>query len=171
MKVYAKDMMQKDVATVRQDLPLADLERRFVDENVSGFPVFDGDTIKGVVSASDILRQLCQERNAAGMKTAFYEDDSGLEFISLESDWIASEVGKRMDHLTVADVMNSNVISVTSDTTLHDVAALMNKEKIHRVLVIDDGKLVGLLSSLDIVRACGNDLVDISFTAPEIRDF
>jgi CBS domain-containing protein len=152
-------------------MKLADLERRFAADNVSGYPVVDGSTLRGVVSALDIIRQVCQERAEAELTTAFYEDETGMEFESLSSDWVSAQVGKRVDHERVSDVMSSNVISVSPETSLHDVAALMNEKKIHRVLVVKDQCLVGLISSLDIVRACGDDLVDISFTPPKILDF
>ena len=171
MKVFAKDVMQDNVKSVWSGLSLADLERRFVDDNVSGFPVVDNGTIRGVVTASDVLSHLCEERREAEVSTGFYDDDSKTEFASLASDWVSSEVGKRTDHLHVKDVMNGDVISVSSDTPLHEVAALMTEKAIHRVLVVDDHDLVGIISSLDIVRACGRKDVDISFTAPKILDF
>ncbi len=171
MKVFAKDIMGKDVKTVTPDLPFADLERRFVADGVSGFPVVDEGAIRGVVSASDVLAHACAARSDVEMKTAFYEDDPHTEFGSVSGDWVSAEVGKRTDHLHVRDLMNPHVISVKSDILIHDVARLMTEEKIHRVLVIDDKQLVGMISSTDIVRACGNPNIDISFTAPPIMDF
>lgn len=172
MKVFAKDVMQKEVKTVRPDLPMADLERQFVDDNVSGFPVVDSDqSVLGVVSAKDVLTHVCENRKDVEMSTGFYDEDAHMEFSSVNSDWVSAEVGKRGDHLHVSDLMTDHVISVTSQTSLHDVAAIMSKKKIHRVLVIDDGRLVGIVTSSDIVRACGNESIDISFTAPPILDF
>lgn len=172
MKVFAKDIMEKNVKTVRSDLSFPDLERRFVDDDVSGFPVVDSDqTIRGVVSASDVLAHVCEARGHVEMSTAFYDEDPHFEFGSVSDDWVSAEVGKRTDHLFVRDVMNPHVISVTPDTSIHDVAALMTDSKIHRVLVIDNKILVGVISSTDIVRACGNPNIDISFTAPPILDF
>lgn len=172
MKVFAKDVMEKKVKTVGPDLPFADLVRRFVDDNVSGFPVIDSDqTIRGVVSASDVLAQVCEERADVEMATAFYDQDVQMEFSSVSDDWVSAEVGKRTDQLFVRDVMKEHVISVAPDTPLHDVAALMSEKGIHRVLVIEDKRLVGVISSIDVVRACGNDRIDISFTAPPTLDF
>lgn len=172
MKVFAKDLMEKVVKTVPSDLPFADLERRFVDDGVGGFPVVDSDqTIRGVVSASDVLAHVCEERREVEMSTAFYDEDPHTEFGSVTDDWVSGEVGKRTDHLFVRDLMNPHVISVTPDTSIHDVASLMDEKKIHRVLVIDDNRLVGVISSTDIVRACGNPNVEISFKSPPILDF
>lgn len=172
MRVFAKDIMETNVKTVRFDLPFADLERRFVDDDVSGFPVVDSDqTILGVVSASDVLQRVCEERRDVEMTTAFYNDDPHMEFASMSNDWVSAELGKRTDRLCVNDVMNAHVVSVTPETSIHDVAAIMTEKKIHRVLVVDSKRLVGVISSADIVRACGNPNIDISFTAPPILDF
>lgn len=172
MKVFAKDVMQKDVKTVRPDLTLADLERRFVDDGLSGFPVVDANgTVLGVVSIRDVLKHVCDERKDLETSASFYDKEAHVDLSSVSNDWISAEVGKRADHLLVQDLMNSAVVSVTSDTSIHDVATLMSEKKVHRVPVIDDGRLIGIVSSTDIVRACGNDDIDISFTAPEILDF
>lgn len=172
MKVYAKDIMAKNVITVSPELPFPDLERRFANAGVGGFPVIDSDkTIRGVVSASDVLARLSAERGALELSTAFYADDPHLEFCSVQNDWVSAEVGKRTDHLQVRDVMTDHVISVTTDTSIHEVAKIMTDKKIHRILVIDDRRLVGVVSSSDIVRACGNPNIDISFTAPPTLDF
>jgi len=77
----------------------------------------------------------------------------------------------KLESLRVEDIMCRDVVSVSPATTLHDAAATMSEKRIHRLMVLENEKLVGVLSALDIVRACGNDLIDISFTPPPIRDF
>ena len=170
MKVFAKDVMQKDVKSVGPNLSLTDLERRFVKDNVSGFPVVDDGQLRGVVSASDVIAHLCEERSNDKGSAGYYEDDVKMEFDSVASDWVSAEIGERT-HLCVRAVMNTDVISVSSDTPLREVAALMTEKRIHRVLVVDDHDLVGVISSLDIVRVCGREDIDISFAAPRILDF
>ena len=77
MKVFAKDVMENNVTTVAPDMLLPDLERRFVDCRVSGFPVVDTDqTILGVVSIKDVLAHLCQERGIVELSTAFYDAET-----------------------------------------------------------------------------------------------
>lgn len=171
MKVFAKDVMQKEVKSVRSDLSLSELETSFVDENVSGFPVVDSGAILGVVSASDVLARICEERRDAKSPTSFYEDHANMEFTDHADDWQSSKVGEQSEHLCVRDVMNPDVISVPPDMPLQEVAAVMTDQAIHRVLVVENNELVGLISSLDIVRACGRTDIEISFVAPEILDF
>jgi len=172
MKVLAKDIMQQQVKTVRPELPLPDLEKRFVDDGVSGFPVVDQQqNVLGVVTATDVLQHLCEERRNLESSVGFYDDSPHASFDSLSDEWISAEIGKRADHLVVADVMNDDVISLPPTASLHDVAALMSDMNIHRILVVDAGHLVGILTSLDVVRACGNDDIDITFVPPPILDF
>ena len=52
---------------------------------------------------------------------------------------------------SVREVMTSEVISVAGDDPIHRIAEVMRSRRIHRVLVIEDGKLAGIVSSLDIV--------------------
>ena len=56
-------------------------------------------------------------------------------------------------HTRIAEIMTRDVISTSGEDPIARVADLMRRRRIHRVLVIEDGKLLGLVSSLDIVGA------------------
>ena len=69
---------------------------------------------------------------------------------------IETSDGPEWNHLgerTVAEAMTPSVWSVTSDTPVRDAARVMLDNRIHRVLVVDAGRLIGIVSSSDIVRA------------------
>ena len=151
MNVRAKDIMRKQLKTVPLDLPLADLQCRFIDDEVSGYPVVDGEKIHGVVSVTDLWVQLSEQHG--GRPTASAKTD------------------KHLASLHVRDIMSTDIVSVSPAASLQDVAALMGEKRVHRVLVVDECRLVGLISSLDVVRACGQESIDISFTGPNIQDF
>jgi hypothetical protein len=73
-------------------------------------------------------------------------------------DHYASEVAREYvkDHgRTVKDVMTPDVVSVTEDTELADIAALLEAKRVKRVPVVRDGKVVGIVSRANIVRAVG----------------
>jgi len=152
MDLTAAEVMRRNVQTVPGSLPLPDLERALIEAGVSGFPVVDGEKVVGVVSRSDVVRQLNVE-NAAASTSDFYRDASGFHEIPLRtSEQVSERVGERMRHLTVADVMHRQLYAVAEDQTLRAIAETMLDNDIHRVLVTHQGRLLGLISATDFVR-------------------
>jgi len=153
MDLVATELMRHDVQTVPASMPLPDLERAFVDSGVSGFPVVDGDQVVGVVSRSDIVRQLDLERQTAQRTSDFYRDDTGFHEIPLETiAQLAGRIGERMEQLTVRDVMHRQLFAVSPEQPLRAIAENMVDNSIHRVLVTREGKLQGIISTTDFVR-------------------
>jgi CBS domain-containing protein len=69
---------------------------------------------------------------------------------------IALAIGERdvrPSDLKVGDVMSSNVVSVSPDADVHEVSHRMQEAQVRRVLVVDDGRLVGIISTADLARA------------------
>jgi predicted transcriptional regulator len=81
-----RDVMQIRIHAVPPEMPLAQLEQEFLDKRVSGFPVVDDGQLIGVVSRSDIVRQLEVERQLAENTSDFYWDRSGFHEEPAESD-------------------------------------------------------------------------------------
>ena len=113
--MLAKDIMTKEVTTVRSNITARELAKIFTKYHITGAPVVDKKgKVTGVVSDSDIL----------------------------------TSKGKR-----VASFMSKQVVSVTEDTSVEEIANLMIAYKIKRVPVLNGEKLVGIVSRTDIVRA------------------
>ena len=159
MNVLAKDFMHQDVKTVSPDLSLTELMQHFASDQVSGYPVVDGNTIRGVVSAADVLRHL--QVGTAGMSYSNCDE--------VERTYSTAE--RQTDEARVADLMSKTVVSVSPTDSLNHVAALMADRQIHRVMVVDCDRLMGIVTSLDIARACRDERVDISFRPPQTLDF
>ena len=123
----ARDLMQADVLTVGEDTPLVDIHRVFVEEEIHGAPVVDdAGRVCGVVSTLDLARAL--------------RDDSE------SADAYASAS-------CAADVMTRELVTVTPDTPIVEVARTMREQRIHRVLVVEDAALVGVITTFDLLRA------------------
>jgi CBS domain-containing protein len=109
----------------------------------------------GVVSLSDIVRSLLTERSRAEQTSSFYAslgpESSNAEAESLDA--IAAQVGVRLAHLKVEDVMIRNVVRVESSESIQSVAKLMRDGHLHRLPVVEDDRLIGLITSMDIVGA------------------
>jgi CBS domain-containing protein len=144
--------MKREVKTIRSDMPLSELERKLIGENVSGFPVVDDGVLRGVISRSDILRQLCTERSEAEVAAGFYEDGAGIDVPLPAADWISETIGREIDDLRVSDVMVKKLITVQPTASLQEVAKKMVQHHIHRILVTEDQQLRGIITNTDFAR-------------------
>lgn len=139
--------------TVPSTMSLPELEQQLLEKRVSGFPVVDEGRLVGIVSRSDIVRQLCIEREIAQTTSDFYLDDSGFHEMPMESfQDIADRVGERIEELTVKDVMVEHPHTVSVEETLDHIARKFIDLRVHRLLVIDQGKLAGIITTTDLVR-------------------
>ena len=147
------DVMQVTVKSVPSEMPLSDLEQELVSANVSGFPVVDDLKLVGVVSRSDIIRRICDEREVAQETSDFYFDEIGFHESKMKSlKDIADRVGERLESLTVCDVMANNPWTVRSSQKLSEAAKAFVDHRIHRLPVIEDQALVGILTTMDLVQ-------------------
>ena len=165
-----KDLMQRDVVAVSPDLTLGELLEVLTEQQVSGAPVVANGRVVGVVSTTDIF-DLQEERHdltdagpTGDLDMAGRRRSPGTEFFSDAWDSADSQVlewmraaGARsrnlLEEYTVADVMTREVVSQPSSTTIKKAAHYMLDAGIHRILIIDDGKLQGIVTTTDIVRA------------------
>ena len=128
--MIAKDLMQVEVITVQADTPLEDVLDLLMQEHISGAPVLDGDGfLVGVISQVDVF---------FGGRTRPVLNDSATSEPRLTR---------------VKDVMTSPPICASEDTPVHDMAEMMCKLHIHRLPVVNKGRLSGMVSSIDICRA------------------
>lgn len=117
-----------------------------LERNMSGVPVIDGDGRPvGIVSKTDLLRHA-------------HESGDGVEEIAAAGRRVDGTMGAGFHptavHGTpVSEVMMPVVFAIDQDTTITAACTLMAAEGIHRLPVLDgDGKVVGILSTLDVVR-------------------
>ncbi len=158
-------LMNPDVVTVAPDLTLRELLEVFAEAQVSGAPVVSGGKVVGVVSTTDIF-DLQEESGGSTLRTRPSDEAGGERRRGGLEAWDATEAEAQewlhatratnvdlLDEYTVADVMTRDVLSQPSETPLKRAARYMLDAGIRRVLVIDDGKLQGIVTTTDIVRA------------------
>jgi len=150
----AEDIMETRVVTVSVDSPLLAVYRLFVEEDISGAPVVDdAGEVVGVVSVRDLLRTANETHDEAAMALHYYEGSPSFQ----DREWMTDieEFEDRLSHRTVAEVMTTGAISVRRNSSISEIAGLLLKHRIHRVLVLDEendeGPLVGLVSVFDMV--------------------
>lgn len=145
--------MVADPITVSPETPLVSVHQLFVEEEINGAPVVDerGDVL-GVISSLDLLRAVQDEYGAGvAQSTAYFREE--LPYSGPDWSQAPEDFQDRLGRLTAGDVATRDVVFVSPDATIAEVAATMRRQRIHRVLVVDAGQVVGLLTTFDLLRA------------------
>ena len=138
----ARDVMVSHVITVGPELDVKAVANTLVANGISAVPVvaIDG-SIVGIISEGDLMR-----RAVSGAKRSWW-----LETFSSAEQLMAEFV--KAHGRKAKDVMTRQVISVSPDTSLQEIANLLEKHGIKRVPVIENGRLVGIVSRANLVQA------------------
>ncbi len=168
MDFVASAVMRKDVMTVPPSMTVAELEATFVQYHVSGFAVVDKhQQLVGVVSHSDVVRAFSAACNLAELEHAGDEDGQN----QVANSKLSNLLEDRARTLLVKDVMTANVVTVGPSDSLHDVADLMYERRIHRIFVVEDQKLMGIITPFDFVRLYSTDRIGAEIRPDPTRDF
>jgi len=147
------DVMRTKVLTISPDKLLPDLERKLLSSRVGALPVVDSDGhVVGIVSRSDVVRQLCLERSLGEAMADAYRSHADDRFAEEAQRDVGGVIGERMERLAVREVMIRDVLTVEPGMSLAKAAQLMVDRHVHRLPVVQDGRLVGIVSSLDLAR-------------------
>jgi CBS domain-containing protein len=145
----AMDVMTTNVITVGPDTPVQEVAKILSERSISGVPVVDPENrLVGIVSEGDLLHRVetGTERRAQRRRRSWWLDTIGSDE-ELARDYVKSH-GR-----TVKDVMTREVITASDTTELAEIANLLETKRIKRVPVVRDGKLVGIVSRANLVRA------------------
>jgi CBS domain-containing protein len=159
----AMDVMTTNVITVGPDTSVQEVAKILSERSISGVPVVDAENrLVGIVSEGDLLHRVetGTERRVQRRRRSWWLDTIGSDE-ELARQYIKSH-GR-----TAKDVMTREVISVIDTTELADIANLLESKRIKRVPVVGDGKLVGIVSRANLVRAlaaAGSRLTDDTAT-------
>lgn len=172
-----RNIMTPDLVTVTPDLSLRNLVELLAREHISGAPVVEGNRVVGVVSADDVLSFLSsepvvpteREADTAGEELpladqweegaeapgAFFLDiwaNAGADVAARLSAAASPEWDMLAEH-TVAEAMSRHVLKVGPEESVAEAARRMERGGVHRLLVMDDRTLYGLISTTDIMQA------------------
>lgn len=151
--MHAIDVMTTNVITAREDTPVQEIAGLMLKHRISALPVVSADQrVIGIVSEGDLMRRAETEteaRYAWWLAPLLSKQDRTGNFIKAHA-------------LRAGDLMTRNPITVTEDTSLRDIANLLEKKQIKRVPVTRDGKLVGIVSRSNLLQGLA------SRSAPEI---
>ena len=174
------NIMTKTVVTATPEMTLREAAELFAAHHISGAPVVSGTTVVGVVSAADILAFTASERagtteappepanrdwlgstsdgevSSETLPSASYFTQLWSDASDAVSDRLDNPDGAERDLLdehTVDEIMSRPLVMLAPTDDVLRAATIMEEKSIHRVIVVADGQLVGIVSTLDIVRA------------------
>ena len=181
-----RDIMTTELLTLSPETSVRDAMESLAARHVSGAPVVAGTKVVGVVSASDLLAFSSELRD----QTERSESADVLEGAAPENRWDAndeptsaffvelwtegdSDVNERMAHFDapwwsvlgghdVSEVMSRAIRALAPDTPVEEAAEYLRDDGIHRVLVMDGDRLVGIVSTSDIANAVADHTITTS---------
>ncbi|HTO84640.1 MAG TPA: CBS domain-containing protein [Methylomirabilota bacterium] len=143
----ASDVMTRTVVSVGPETPTREVAKLLLDKDISAVPVVDANgTAVGMVTESDLIRR---EMTRRGSSRSWW-----LEMLA-EGEDLAPEF---LDYLGTGDrpvreVMTAPVVAVAEDTPVQDIAEALQEHRIKRVPVLRSGRVVGIVSRADLLRA------------------
>ncbi len=169
-----REIMRTELVTVDPEMSIHDLAKLLADKEISGAPVVDVDgEVLGVVSMSDLIRLAAAEvpdgppRPLDGEKfsleaTREDEDEEEEDLVDFfqhvhalsvtagrAGDWAA---GGDFDQYDVRAIMTPANFHIHPDSDLRELAAFLLRGRIHRALVMEDDRLVGIVTTVDLIR-------------------
>lgn len=143
---YAKDIMSKEVLTVKPETSVSELAQLLTTHNINGAPVVDSDgKLIGVVTENDLVFQ----KKQVHIPTVINILDS---FIYLESQEKMKKEMEKISAVTVENIYSKDVKTVTPETPIEEIATIMAEQHIHTIPVIKDNNIVGVIGKKDIIR-------------------
>ena len=140
----AADVMVHQVITVRPESTIRDVAALLIAKHISAVPVTDADgKLLGIISEGDLLRRSetdTERRRSWWLRWFVLNDTLTTEFIKSHSR-------------RVSDVMTRKVIVARADTPLHEIATLLEQNRIKRVPIVEGDKVIGLVSRANLVQA------------------
>ena len=188
-----RELMTSDMMTFSPQMSLRDAIEELVSKRVSGAPVVAGDHVVGTLSANDILMFVAStpgvpterrqddlyddvseyERDDGAPPGAYFTDfwdDAGAE-VSERLDWVEGPEWDMLDEHVVAEAMSTAVVLLPPTASARDAATEMQRSGAHRVLVGNGGRLLGIVTTMDITRAVAQEtLRDVSVEPSTYED-
>jgi len=161
MTLRARDLMTRDVATAGPDEEVGDVLGRLARADFDGLPVLDEGELVGIVTRGDILRLFRSDDRVVWVPIGVPPFSETLTYaIDLPFDDLdfGIDVAKRA-RKPLREAMTTDVVTVDPDTEFDRLVSLLADEErdINRLPVLDDGRLVGIVTRQDLLRALRRD--------------
>ena len=144
--MQARDVMTTNVVIVQTHTPISEIARILRTLGISGVPVMDGDTLVGIVKEVDLIARHARPHYPRYLPLLDAQ-------IPLGGQREYQEIVRRILGTTARDIMSTPVKICHPDADLEEVATLMVEKNANPVPVMENGRLVGIISHTDLMRA------------------
>lgn len=142
--MQAKDIMTRKVITVTEASSVIDVATTLLEHGISAVPVVDASgSLLGIVSEGDLMHRAeagTIRRRSWWLSLFTDRDAEAAEFVKQHSR-------------RVSDIMTRDVVTASPETPIGGIAEMLDSHRIKRVPIVDDGKLVGIVSRANLVQA------------------
>lgn len=143
--LHARDVMTTEVLTVSPDTPVREVAKLLYERRISGAPVVDpAGKVVGMVSEGDLMRHAGAIGDTGATRSWW------LRMFEPSQDAAADYA--RTHARVASQVMSTKIISVSPETPLPEIARMLEKNRVKRVPVLSDGKLLGIVSRSNLLR-------------------
>ncbi len=145
----ARDIMTRELITVTPKTTIGEVANLLDSHRISGLPVVDRPGhLVGIITQSDLVERARDLELPPGINL--------LEIhVFLESPHHLMKRLEKMLGATVEQVMTPDPLTISPDAAIPEIAALMDRKKVHTFPVVENGKLVGIVGKIDIIRGLG----------------
>ncbi len=146
-KLTAREIMTKNVITVRPEDDVEKVARLLVEHQVSGLPVVDGEgKVVGIITEGDLVVQ--EKKVKAPAYSIILGGVIYLESLNKFFEQLKRTIAEQVDGL-----MTSKVHTVGPDSTVQEIATIMAEKGVNRLPVVDEaGKLLGIVTRQDVIK-------------------
>jgi CBS domain-containing protein len=153
MATTARDVMQTEVLALNESDSLLEAHQFFVRHDITGAPVVDDQgQLVGVVSIRDLIRTEDEDRDVSSTVAAYFSESRAYGNLGVDMD----RLREGLSEILISEAMTADPICVAPECPIREVAALIRKHQIHRVLVTSPGpegqaEVAGIISLFDLV--------------------
>jgi acetoin utilization protein AcuB len=137
--MLVRDIMTKNVITITSDTYVLDAERIMDQNRIGRLPVVDDGELVGIVTKNDVLKASPTSTTPTNQRHLFY----------------------LMSKLTVKEIMKTTILKISPDTPIEKAIAIAQKNKVGSLPVVEEGKVIGILTTNDVFYKILNPLLGI----------
>lgn len=146
-KITAEDIMSRKTIAVTPKTSFNELIKILVEHKIGGVPVVnENNDLIGIVSKSDIVTHTLEKELKKVLKKVV-----DVVFETKEDKEGVKKLPKKLSR-TVGNIMTKKVVTASPKTDVSEIANLMLKNKIHRIIITENDKVTGIVTALDILE-------------------